>query len=417
MYGDRECDGGTADSPRAAALPGSRISGLGLARHLLVLLLVAALPLSAQDNPELERSRERLQQIRREREQLVEQQRRLQGQVTDVNAQLRNLQRQRDNTNELVTEIERQIRGLGSELEGSASEVALAEDNLVERKAVLRRRLADIYKRGPLYTFQVLLTAESFGDLLTRYKYLYLTSRQDRTLVTEVERLTDRVRSQRNQLLGIQNELDRRREERESELQRYGSLMQEQQSTLRTLQRSSQQTSSKLTALERDEARLNDILASLDRARRTSGNAAAGGARGISTADIGKLDWPVEGRILYQFGTEQLANGGTIRHNGIAIGAPAGSAVHAVDAGKVRLKERLGTYGLTLIVEHTSGLFAVYSQLSTTEVDKGDTITKGQVIGTVGGLGSDQGPHLYFEIRGDNQITLDPLVWLQRRSN
>ena len=387
-----------------------------LALSLLVTLL-AGIPLAAQDNPELERSRQRLEQIRREREQLLEQQRRLSGQVTDVNAQLRNLERQRDNTSELVGEIERQIRGLGSELERSAAEVALSEDNLLERKAVLRRRLADIYKRGPLYTFQVLLTAESFGDLLTRYKYLYLTSRQDRALVDEVERLNDRVRSQRNQLLGIQNELDRRRRERASELERYGQLMADRQSTLRSLQRNRDQTSSRLTTLERDEARLNDILASLERARRSTAAGAERAERGISTADIGKLDWPVEGRILYQFGTERLPSGGTIRHNGIAIGAPAGSAVRAVDGGRVLLKQRLGTYGLTLIVEHTSGLFAVYAQLATTSVNQGDTIAKGQVIGTVGGQGSDEGPHLYFEIRGDNQITLDPLIWLQRRAN
>ena len=166
-------DSARGEGRRAGPLVGGRgASALRASLLALSLLFLAGAPLTAQDNPELERSRQRLEQIRREREQLLEQQRRLSGQVTDVNAQLRNLERQRDNTSELVTEIERQIRGLGSELERSAAEVALSEDNLLERRAVLRRRLVDIYKRGPLHTFQVLLTAESFGDLLTRYKYL-----------------------------------------------------------------------------------------------------------------------------------------------------------------------------------------------------------------------------------------------------
>ena len=170
---------------------------------LALALALAAPPLSAQANQDLEGSRKRLEQIRRERERLQEQQLRLRGEVTDVNAQLRNLERQRETTSDLVLEIERQIGGLGSQLERSAAEVTLAEDNLVERRAVLQRRLADIYKRGPLHTFQVLLAAESFGDLVTRYKYLHLTSRQDRALVTEVERLTARVRGRRNDLLGM----------------------------------------------------------------------------------------------------------------------------------------------------------------------------------------------------------------------
>src|SRR5690606_31186092 len=211
---------------------------------LLLLAMSAPALLPAQDD--LNQSRARLEQIRRERERLQQQQQRLQGQVTDVNEQLRNLERQRENTSELVQEIERQISGLGSQLERSAAEVTLAEDNLAERKAVLQRRLADIYKRGPLYTFQVLLAAESFGDLVTRYKYLHLTSRQDRSLVEEVERLTARVRARRNDLLGIQNELDRVRQEREAELQRYGQLMAERQTTLRTLQRNTTQTRNRL---------------------------------------------------------------------------------------------------------------------------------------------------------------------------
>jgi septal ring factor EnvC (AmiA/AmiB activator) len=377
------------------------------------LLLASRLP--AQANPELERSRQRLEQIRRERDQLQQQQQRLQGQVTDVNAQLRNLERQRETTSSLVQEIERQIGGLGSELERSAAEVTLAEDNMVERKAVLQRRLADIYKRGSLYTFQVLLAAESFGDLVTRYKYLHLTSRQDRSLVAEVERLAARVRSRRNELLGIQTELDRRRQEREAELERYGDLMTERQSTLRTLQRNTTQTRERLTALERDEARLNDLLANLERARRNAGGTPTPAGTGLTTSSLGRLDWPVEGEILYQFGREQLPNGGVILRNGIGISSAVGTTVKAVAAGTVALRQRLGTYGLTLIVEHGNGYYAVYAQLASASVAQGDRISAGQIIGTVGGEGSDRGPHLYFEIRGENQIALDPLTWLRRK--
>ena len=61
----------------------------------------------------------------------------------------------------------------------------------------------DIYKRGALYTFQALLAAESFGDLLSRYKYLYLTSRQDRDIVNEVTLLKGRIQDQRNNVLSV----------------------------------------------------------------------------------------------------------------------------------------------------------------------------------------------------------------------
>jgi septal ring factor EnvC (AmiA/AmiB activator) len=398
-------------------------------RHVLAALGVLAVAspaaLAAQQRPgqpqrELEDSRKRLEEIRAERERLRRQAERLQGEVHDVEDELTNLERQRESTNRIVVEIERQMGGLVSQLDRSTAELILAEDNLAERNAVLQRRLVDIYKRGQLYTFQALLSAASFGDLISRYKYLYLTSRQDRQLVTEVESLRNRIKGQRNKVLEMRTQLDRTREERAAELKRYGSLVQEREKRATQLRRTAKTTEQRLTALERDEKQIQQLLATLDR-RRTE--AARNTARGttpattgtMTTADLGKLDWPVEGRIVYRFGRDTLPSGGVIRWNGIGIGAPAGTGVKAVEAGQVGLVGQVGTYGLTVAVEHGNGYWSLYMQLQGAAVKQGDRITRGQVIGTVGGENSDYGSHLHFEIRGENQIALDPTGWLRRR--
>ncbi|HZM27312.1 MAG TPA: hypothetical protein VFB89_08140, partial [Gemmatimonadales bacterium] len=146
----------------------------------LLCLPTAALSGQQSISKQLEQSQRRLEEIKAERDRLQQQRERLQGQVHDVNDELTNLERQKESTQRIVNEIERQIGGLAGQLDHASAELILAEDNLAERRAILERRLVDIYKRGALYAFQVLLTAESFGDLLSRYKYLYLTSRQDR---------------------------------------------------------------------------------------------------------------------------------------------------------------------------------------------------------------------------------------------
>jgi septal ring factor EnvC (AmiA/AmiB activator) len=408
----------------------SRLSGLTgtvlvVARASVRALLITAPLLTAplarlaaqQRTPaqELEESRRRLEEIKAERDQLQQQRVRLQGQVHDVNDELSNLERQKESTQRIVNEIERQIGGLSGQLDRSSAELILAEDNLAERRAILERRLVDIYKRGALYAFQVLLSAESFGDLLTRYKYLYLTSRQDKALVQDVEKLRNRVIAQRNDILRVRGELDRRRQEREAEFERYGELADERTRRLASLRRSAQATEQKLSALERDEARLTDVLAALERARRETRRPGALAVPGsITTADIGKLDWPVDGQIVYRFGRDTLPSGGVIRWNGIGIAAAAGTPVKAVQAGRVRLVGQFGTYGLTLLVEHGNGYYSVYAQLQTVTVKLSDPVTKGQVIATVGGANSDYGPHLHFEIRGENQIALDPADWLRK---
>ncbi len=395
------------------------------AAALALLLLVAAAarpaPLRAQDTrQELDASRRRLEEIRQERERLRAQAERLQGQVHDVEDELGNLERQRESTHRIVNEIERQISGLASQLERNTAELILAQDNLAERTAVLNRRLVDIYKRGPLYTFQALLAAESFGDLVSRYKYLFLTSRQDRQLVAEVEALRNRIAQQRAGVVAVRTQLDRSREEREAELSRYSELVAERARRVQALRRTARTTEQRLSTLEKDEQRLVGILAALDRKR--SDESARAAARGtapatatITTADIGKLDWPVQGRIVYRFGPDTLPSGGVIRWNGIGIGAPHGTAVRAVEAGTVALVGNLNTYGLTVAVEHGNGYWSLYMQLANAAVEKGQRVEKGQVIGGVGGDGSEYGPHLHFEIRGRNQIALDPADWLRRR--
>ena len=383
---------------------------------LLLSLMLCAAPLIAQQH-DLETSRRRLEDIRAERDRLRREQDRLESQVRNAGAELRNIERQREVTNQLVNELERQMRGLGDQLGSSSQQLALAQDNLADRRAVLERRLVDIYKRGWLYTFQALLAAESFGELLSRYKYLYLTSRQDRALVTDVEHLRNRVVVERNTILNVRTQLDRSRQEREAEYTKFTDLARARSRRLETLQRSARRTERRLTTLQKDEARLNGLLAALERTRREE--AARGGAvsgpGSITTASLGKLDWPVEGTIVYRFGRDTLPSGGIIRWNGVGIAASTGTAVRAVEAGKVRLVGQFGTYGLTVVVEHGNGYYSVYSHLQSAAVKLGAVIAKGAAIGAVGGENSDYGPHLHFEIRGENQTALDPTAWLRKR--
>lgn len=384
---------------------------------VLIAVSAAGTSLAAQETitERMEESRERLEEIRRERERLQSAQERLRGQGHTLEQEVNNLERQSETTGRIVRELESQIGSLNAQVDSVSRSLQLAQDNLVEKRAVLERRLVDIYKRGSLHAVQVLLAAESFGDLLSRYKYLYLTSRQDRALESEVEELRNRVQQQRDEIVKVRAEFDRRRDERESELRKYGILTGERERRLRAVRRSAESTGERLSELERDEARLNDLLESLARAARRAGSNAPATAT-ITTADIGRLDWPVEGAILYTFGRETLSSGAVIRHNGIGIGARAGTPVRAVEGGVVEVVQVLGTYGLSVFVLHGNGFRSLYMQLSAAAVNEGDQVTKGQVIGTVGGENSDAGPHLHFEIRGtegDISIALDPAEWLK----
>src|SRR6185295_17602101 len=160
---------------------------------------------------QLQENQNRLEVIRRERSDVEQELEQLRTQAHSLSDELSNIERQKETTNRIVNELDRQIGGLSTQLQQMTADLILAQDALEEKRAVLERRLLDIYKRGPLYSSQVLLAAESFGDLLSRYKYLYLVSRQDRLLANDMFKLRDRIARERQTLLDARDALARRK--------------------------------------------------------------------------------------------------------------------------------------------------------------------------------------------------------------
>ena len=159
---------------------------------------------------------------------------------------------------------------------------------------------------------------------------------------------------------------------------------------------------------------LNDIIAALERRRLAEASRGVAAASTIRTSDLGQLDWPVNGNIIYRFGRQQLGNNTPIRWNGIGIAVGRGTPVKSVAPGTVRLARSLGTYGPSVVIDHGGGYYTVYCFLDEIQVRENQQIAKGDVVGLSGGENSDQGPHIEFQVRKEGQA-LDPIAWLRRR--
>jgi septal ring factor EnvC (AmiA/AmiB activator) len=381
---------------------------------LAVLLMAFAAPAIAQESAEarLRQEQQRLNDIRRERAELERRMRSLQGNAHDLAEEVRNLDRQADATARLVRSLETQLGSISEEVERATAELDRTESELYGAHVALRRRVVEIYKRGPLYTYEVLLTAESFGQLLARYKYLRLLTDRDKRLIDRVQRLRDDTRRQRANLVMFQQQIEIARQEKAEEEQRLRALEQQRGRSLAAVRRQTRQLEQRLASMKRDEARLNNVIASLESARRRGGAPVTTST--LRTADLGNLDWPVQGNILYSFGRVVNPNNTTTRWNGIGIATAAGSPVASVSAGQVVVAEPFGTYGLTVIVQHGGGDYSVYGSLGRLAVQKGVRVSKGETIGFVGSADPDLPPHLHFEIR-PNGRAVDPLEWLRGR--
>ncbi len=113
--------------------------------------------------------------------------------------------------------------------------------------------------------------------------------------------------------------------------------------------------------------------------------------------------WPVMGPINSGFGQREdpvLGNGEGEFHEGVDIGGPDGTPVHAPAGGRVE-KAGLGTgYGREVLIDHGNGIVTLYAHLSGFNVVAGETVVKGEVIGYVGHSGSRvTGNNLHYEVR------------------
>lgn len=125
-------------------------------------------------------------------------------------------------------------------------------------------------------------------------------------------------------------------------------------------------------------------------------------------------EWPtVSKRITSNFGyrTDPFTGRASF-HAGIDIAGKIGDPVYAAGAGKVLTTAKDNSHGRYIVIEHPGGLQSWYLHLSKIGVSEGDTVTKGQRIGSLGNTGRSTGPHLHFEIVKKDK-TVDPLPYLQ----
>ncbi|MGB1779905.1 MAG: murein hydrolase activator EnvC family protein [Longimicrobiales bacterium] len=388
-----------------------------LALALVTLIVPSAVFAQDRDiNREILQSQRRLEQIREERNRLQRDLGDVRNRVRDAAAELANVEQRLSATRSVLAEVEFQSEATADQVGQTTRDLVMSQERLATSEAVLFRRLRDIYKMGPMHTVQVLLGARSFTDLLNRYRYLQRIAAFDRALVDRVRSLETELVNQNDALRQRMALLGSLRQDRLTEVAQLRSVEREHQTAIQQYRAREQTASSRIVELDADEDRMTILIDALEERRR---ELEARGMPTLSAEDAGSLDWPLEGDLIYEFGRDQRPNGTVIRWNGIGIAARTGTPVMAVKAGVVAYAGPFEGYGPTVMLSHGNGFYTLYLYLEDIGVVEGREVTAGQVVGTVGGADTPEGPHLEFQIRapldGTSPQAQDPLLWLRGR--
>ncbi|HSJ08839.1 MAG TPA: M23 family metallopeptidase [Longimicrobiales bacterium] len=107
--------------------------------------------------------------------------------------------------------------------------------------------------------------------------------------------------------------------------------------------------------------------------------------------------WPVAGTMTSPYGLRFRGIRPDL-HEGVDIAAVTGTPVRAMKSGRVEHAGAWGGYGLSIVLSHGTNVRTLYAHLSRIDVEAGDRVRGGQLIGAVGQTGSATGPHLHFEV-------------------
>jgi septal ring factor EnvC (AmiA/AmiB activator) len=298
-----------------------------------------------------------------------------------------------------------------AELASIQADILIIRANLSRERESIEKTLVTLYKFGRLDFFQFLVQARDIETYASESKNLAILARHQEDVVSRFLFSLDEQRAAEAALDSKQRDLAEmvraaslKKQELETEARKYAALVQETRKNKDTFKQTLDELSTSAGQLQ---TMMNKIISQ---------------EWVLPTAFVplyerrGRLPWPLEGRVITNFGFERHPDFKTmVMNKGLEISPGQDkSLILSVHTGKVVYADYFQGYGNLLIVDHGMTYYSLYGHCAEFLVAVGDMVRAGQPLAMVGDTGSLKGECLYFEIRYKTKA-LNPLQWLKRR--
>jgi septal ring factor EnvC (AmiA/AmiB activator) len=293
-----------------------------------------------------------------------------------------------------------------AEEELSEARVALGRADQLRKRTQreLEMRLVALYKSQTATGIPALYTAGDVQDFARRRDALARVLEYDQQLFRRHREAEQSWRTAHAESEALVAELRGASRELASRDDRIRKTLVERRNLVALLQSRSEREHKAAGELRRAAERLSEAIRTLPE---------RGGPASGSGLAKGTLPAPVSGPVRLAFGRQVDAEFGTQTvRNGIEISADPGAEAHAVAPGRALFSGAFRGYGQLVIVDHGRGHVTVSGYLDDLQVEAGEPVREGQVLGRVAETGPIGPPGLYFEIRVDGS-PVDPQVWLR----
>ena len=321
----------------------------------------------------------------------------------------------------LVKELVKEEKLLITDISRMERKINQNENNLEELRNLYAKRLSTMYKKGQISNLERVLSSTSWRQAIYRSKYLKIISKIDRETHDTIRALLIEVGKQK---LVLESALRKKRylkREREKTLSQVRSKKKKEQRELTRIRKSQKELKNYLSEkqvgmnqLEVIIKKIREDIARLEREERIRKQQMALSSKEFPKLK-GQISWPAEGRVAAKFGRQWNPKLKTTTENpGIDIKGKPGSEIRSVLGGVVTTITFIRGYGTTIIIDHGSGFYTVYSHVTNVETNVDSQVNSGDVIAYMGDSGSINGSQLHFEIWGEGK-KLNPENWLKKR--
>lgn len=336
-----------------------------------------------------------LTDIKALKEQLEGEKASLESYVVALDSDLAEIQAKISELNGKIAVKEGEIRETEEELEA-----AVAKQD--EQYAAMKMRIQMMYEQNDNYYFEMVLSAESFGDLLNKLDYIQSVSEYDDRKMQEYTLIRQYVEACKEQLDAEKEVLDAAKVSVQQEEASLEQLISAKEAEIVAKQ---SDIGSKAAAIEEYEADIraqNELIAALEAAVVAERKRIAEASGKRLTYDGGVFCFPAPSytRISDEYGDRIHPTLGVPQfHNGVDLAAPNGSPILAAYDGEVVAASYSGSMGNYVMIDHGDNLYTIYMHASALYVSKGDIVARGEQIAAVGSTGRSTGPHLHFSVR------------------
>ncbi len=361
-----------------------------------------------------------LQTIQQEIQQLEQDLKQANRQLQNELKVLRMLEKQIQLTHQAIQLLTENIALTEKEIERTREQIQQLTERIARLQTVFKRQVVFAYKFGRVQQLNWILGARSVNEAYRRYQYFQKISASARAVYDDLVEAQKAKQALSRKLEAQLAEQKAIVQEKQAEEARLKERRKDRQKVVSRIKRNRKLLAQAMQEKRRALKRIQEMITRLERQRAQQAQTRQQDARWVKLSGRfgrlkGKLNWPVRGKVLHKFGRYRSnVTGGVLTSNGIDIQAPRGTPVRCVHSGKVAMVAAMAGVGYMIIVDHNDGYYTVYAHLEQVTVQEDQFIEGGTVLGTVGELGSLEGPKLFFAIH-KGEKPQDPLKWLRRR--